>query len=180
MNKTFILSVLLYTLNCNCYSQNAIDSTAIAFKAKLFTVSEYGSATKEKILTDIEEQRIKFLKTSYKSFIFMKISFSQPYRLNDSTQTTLIRNCFYYLAFNKISSRFYRIGGFDNLDIDNFIEDLGGSGDVVFTFEGEEVEEFDIVCLHEYYRMNKKERLKKGFHCFKNCREITQTILKEY
>lgn len=162
------------------YGQNAIDSTAIAFKAKLFTVSEYGLASKERILQDIDEQEIEFLKTTYKTFIFMKISFSQPYRISESTKSTLIRNCFYYLAFNKISSRFYRIGGFDNLDIDNFFEDIGGSGEIIFTFEGEEIDKLDIVCLYEYYKMNNKERSKKGFHCIKNCREITQTILKEY
>ncbi len=176
MRKAFIISLILLTQNI--FSQS-IDSTAIGFKAKLFTVSEYGSSNRETILEDIEKQEIKFLETKYENFIFMKISFSQPYRKNEEEYIVLYRNCEYYLAFNKINYKFYKLGGFDFIDIDSFFKDL-------ITFEGNifrdvieynEIEEIRIHCLYEYYKMSPKRRFKKGYSCLTNCSSITETTI---
>jgi hypothetical protein len=182
MRKVIIFTILCFWLS-NSFSQNIdVDTTAIGFKAKLFTVSEYGISDKNQILKDIENQKIKFLKTKYKSFIFMKIDFAQPYRLPTGSTQTLKRDCSYYIAFNVSNSIFYRLGGFDAIDIDSFFEALEVTEIGIFKdiSEGEEVEGIDIYCLHDYYKMSKKKRLKKGFCCLDNCSKKTETKIRTY
>jgi hypothetical protein len=159
-----------------------IDSAAVVFKANLFTVSEYGIASRETILRDIESQEVIFLKTKYKTFSFLKIDFSQPYRSSDNARSTLVRNCFYYIAFNKIKNKFYRLGGFDALDIEDFIKDLESQEgvNVVDWENGNEVEGIAIECFYEYIHLNKKKRSKKKFTCFECCSENTRTYYIEY
>lgn len=178
--RKLLIFLSLFFVCTQFYGQNSIDSTSIAFKAKLFTVSEYGLASKERILQDIESQELKFLTTKLKNFLFIKIHFSQPYRINENTKTTLIRNCSYYLAFNLSSLKFYRIGGFDNLDIDDFFDDSFLHREILFSIDGNDIEGIDLLCLYDYHKMNKKDKFKKGFKCIGNCDEETKTILKEY
>lgn len=179
-----------YTLLCflfcftHLYSQEktAIDTTAIIFKANLFTVSEYGIASKEYILKDIEEQNVKFLKTSFESFCFLKIQFSQPYRTSNNSELTLDRTCAYYIAYNITKKKFYRLGGFDAVNVDDFIKDLelqegGNSFDLVNL---NEIEEININCLYEYFYLSKKKKLKHKFTCFKCCAENTKTYYIEH
>lgn len=166
------------------YCQNAaVDSTLIKFKATLFTLSEYGIANKEQILKDVENQEIIFLRTKYKHFVFLKIKFSQPYRLGrGSSENTFIRDCYYYVAFNNRDKKFYRIGGFDNLNIDDFINDLD-SVEKDYTIDWNdrnEIEGIDIDCLYNYAKLSKKEKLKKGFTCFENCSNVTRLYYVEY
>lgn len=167
----------------NIYCQNVqIDSTSIKFKAALFTLSEYGIASKGQILKDIENQETIFLKTKYKHFLFLRIKFSQPYRLSDLSENTFIRDCYYYIAFNKKNKKFYRIGGFDNLNIEDFIQDLDSvENDYLIDWnDRNEIEGIDIDCLYNYAKLSKKEKFKKGFTCFENCSNITRLYYIEY
>lgn len=162
------------------FSQHTIiDSTAIAFKAKLFTLSEYGISDEEKIINDIENQNAFFLKTMYKHFLFIKIEFSQPYRIFENGTRTLFRNCNYYIAYNINDAKFYRLGGFNSIDIDSFIKDLEQIEISIFLdiSEGKEIDEINIYCLYDYFKMNPKKRFKKGFSCLCNCEEETQTMI---
>lgn len=180
MKRLIIFTLLCFWLS-NTFGQN-IDTTAISFKAKLLTVSEYGISNKSQILKDIENQKIKFLKTQYENFIFMKVDFAQPYRLPENHTQTLKRDCSYYIAFNVLNSIFYKLGGFDTIDIDSFFKDLEAVENVIFKdiAEGNEIEGIDIYCLHEYYKMNKKKRLKKGFRCLDSCSKKTETKIITY
>ena len=179
-NLFTIISLLFICLQF--YGQTKIDSAAISFKAKLFTVSEYGLASKERILQDIEEQDLKFLPTKLKNFVFMKVSFSQPYRFNENGERSLFRNCSYYLAFNLTSLQFYRLGGFDNLDIDDFFDDCSFHGEILFSLEddGDNVSGLNLLCMIKFLEMSKKERFRKGFRCSCNCRESLFTTITEY
>lgn len=182
MKKVIIFTTLLFCLSIGFSQGIDTDTTAVAFKAKLLTISEYGIADKNQILKDIENQKITFLKTKYQSFIFMKVDFAQPYRLPTGSTQTLKRDCSYYIAFNLSNSIFYKLGGFDTIDIDSFFEALEVNESGIFKdiAEGNEVEGIDIYCLHEYYLMNKKKRLKKGFTCLDNCSEKTETTIRSY
>lgn len=179
MRINYVILLLLFK-TISFAQQTEIDSSAIKFKANLFTLSEFGIASKEQILSDIENQEVSFLKTFYKEFYFLKVKFSQPYRRSNKSITTLIRNCTYYLAFNNRDKKFYRLGGFDMIDIDEFIEDLEDVEVLLTNFNGNEIEEIDIDCLYKYHKLSKKQRLKKGFKCFKNCRQDTKTAYIEY
>ena len=178
--KTFrIITVLL--IYSNLYSQGVIDSSAVKFKAALLTVSEYGIASKEQILKDIESQKITFLKTKYKSFVFLEVDFSQPYRTSDNSRLTLNRNCRYYIAFNIVKKKFYKLGGFDDIDIDDFIKDLELIESInISDWEDKNlVERINVACLYNYFYLNKRQRLKQGYKCFENCSNKTKTFYIE-
>ena len=167
-------------MNYVCYSQESIskiDSATVAFKAKLFTVSKYGISPKDSVLSFIENQKLIFLKTSYKNFIFMKIEFSQPYKLSNGSETILLGKCNYYLAYNISASKYYRLGGFDNVDIDDFFNALNAKVSSIYVddkrmtnVEYEYIEEIDIFCLARYYKLSKKQRLKTKY-CLGNCND---------
>ncbi|MBO6879079.1 hypothetical protein [Winogradskyella sp.] len=183
MRKIVLLIVVLFCLS-NSYCQNRdVDSLSIGFKAKLFTVSEYGIADKDQILEDIENQKIKFLNTKYDNFIFIKVYFSQPFRIPGNRTQTLYRDCSYYLAYNTLDPTFYKLGGFNSVDIDSFFTALKANESSIFKDFGaksEEIEEIDIHCLYDYYKMKKKKRFKKGFNCLDNCSKKTKTKITTY
>lgn len=182
MKRLVTLIFLSYIVNIHGQDKMTIDTLAISFKAKLFTTSEYGISDKEQILKDIENQKIQFLKTQYENFVFMKVDFAQPYRIPQESTQTLNRDCSYYIAFNVTNSIFYRLGGFDKIDIDSFFEALEVNESGIFKdiVEGKEIEGIDIYCLHEYYKMSKKKRLRKGFKCLDNCSQKTETTIITY
>ena len=177
-----LLWLLLHCSQLFCQKVEAIDSTSIIFKANLFTISEYGIASKENILKDIENQKVNFLNTKYKSFSFLKIEFSQPYRTSDTSSLTLDRSCSYYLAFNITKKRFYKLGGFDNIDIDDFINDLELQEgiNIIDWANRNEIAEINIDCLYDYFMLNKKQRLKRKFTCFECCSQNTKTYYIEH
>ena len=181
--KKYLSFICIVFICINAYGQDIVlDSIAIKFKANLFTISEYGVASKERIIEDIENQEVQFLKTKYKNFMFLKIRFSQPYRTSENGFRTLDRDCYYYIGYNIPSKRFYRLGGFDSVDIDAFIKDLE-SLELANIFDWEdrnEIEDIDIDCLYNYHHLSKRKRLKQKFDCFKNCAEDTRTYYIEH
>ncbi|WP_250433666.1 hypothetical protein [Hanstruepera flava] len=175
------LWIFLILMSFSTKGQNILskkDSVKILFKAKLLTTSEYGIGLDIKqIINDVENQNALFLKTLYSSFLFIEVEFNQPYRIINGDIVTFSRECSYYLAFNIINSRFYRIGGFDTIDIDTFINDLNYQEDGIFkdVINKNEIEGIDVRCLYRYFTLSTKKRNKKGFECFDNCRNITTT-----
>jgi hypothetical protein len=174
MKLLCLITSILFAFTVSAQKNQSVDSLSVLFKAKLFTVSEYGVSNKEQILKDIENQKGRFLKTKYKNFMFIKIDFDQMYR-SGRYVISFNRPCSYYIAFNVVDSRYYRLGGFDNIDIDSFMKDLKRRETTVFDFDGNEIEDMDIYCLDNYYSLSRKKRLKKGFNCFANCVSRTET-----
>ncbi len=176
MKASILLLLLLTVTLVNSQSLSTKDSTNILAKSKLLTVSEYGIANKEQIMMDIEGQKAVFLKTLYKDFVFVKVDFSQPYRNLDYSTSTLNRVCSYYLAFSIKDSRFYKLGGFREVDIDDFFRDLKLRELTIFQgISGDEVADIDIYCLHEYFELNEKKRKKRGYKCLDVCKEKDET-----
>lgn len=155
-------------------SAQLIDSASIAFKAKLFTTSRYGIENKFLILEDIENQELKFLNSSIPNIVLMRIKFNQKYYMGESREMTLIGNCFYYIAFNLKNKKFYRLGGFDSNDLQEFF----GECDIIENLNWiSNEEEIDFLCLLTYSKLPKKKKAKKGFECFKSCNsEITEYL----
>lgn len=176
-----VITFLCIFYNNGLYSQTKIDSVSIVFKAKLFTVSEYGIASKEDVIRFIQSQDLIYLKSSYKNFIFMKIDFEQPYTLSNSRIQSLLRNCSYYIAYNNIDSRFYKLGGFETQDIDALFNDLElRELDTFVSLNGNYVEDMNMYCMYEYFKMNKRKRKRKGYSCFTKCSEVTEEHVREY
>lgn len=178
MNKLLLLLFFCLSITMNAQKLGKQDSVNILFKAKLLTTNEYGiSYSKESILQNIEQQKATFLKTGYKKFVFIKVDFSQKYNLLDRGTIVRFGNCSYYLAFNIEISKFYKLGGFNIPDIDEFIKDVNGIEEkgIFNGLGGGEIEEIDIDCLYDYSLLSSRKRRKKGYSCLGNCNEIVTT-----
>jgi len=186
IKKIILIPYFLFSVILSAQNEKAIDSATIAFKAKLLTINRQGISDVEGMLNQINQKKVKFLNTKYEDFIFLKIDFTDTFyegkiylNHNDSVGRTLFGSCFYYLAFNKKNAKFYRLGGFDIVDIDDFIRDLEEQEVIIFKDleGGNEIEGMDINCLYNYYQMKPKKRLRKGYSCFSKCsKEIVTKI----
>lgn len=182
MKRIVFVILIAFTLNSSAQELTKRDSINIAFKAKLLTTNEDGiSYSKESILQNIEQQKTTFLKTIYKNFVFIKVECSQKYNLLEGGTMTRFGDCNYYLAFNTEFSRFYKLGGFDTLDIDAFLAKLGASEKMgIFNrLDVGEIEEIDIDCLYNYSELSLRKRRKRGYSCLGSCNETTKTIIRQ-
>jgi hypothetical protein len=68
---------------------------------------------------------------------------------------------------------FYRLGGFDTIDIDQFIKDFEGV-ELSFSVDDPLYESINMGCLYDYYNMSDRKRRKYKFTCLENCVENTQ------
>ena len=151
------------------------DSVNIAFKAKLLTTSRFGLADTSTIKKSIQKQDLEFISNPTNSIILLKIKFDQKYYMNNKNRANFFYGkCYYYLSYNTKTNKFYRLGGFDSLDIKDFFNDLN-------YIEKQEKEKLflkgfdsdydgiDIICLSNYNDLSKKKKRKKGFKCFNIC-----------
>lgn len=184
MKCIFLISSLFFCISLNAQNLKVIDSTSIAFKAKLLSINKQGVSDIKSMLDQVDNKQIKFLKTKYKYFEFLKIDFTDLYyeakvyiNEEDLIGQALFGSCSYYLAFNKVNAKYYKLGGFNDLDIDEFFYDLEDLE--IFIFKdlegGNEVEGIDMYCLYNYYNLKPKRRLKKGYNCFSKCSEEMST-----
>lgn len=169
-----LVTIFLLSLS-NIVKAQSIDSASIAFKAKLFTTSIYGVADKLLILEDIQNQELTFIKSSIPDIVLMKIKFGQKYYKEGGHQMDLIGSCNYYMAFNAKNQKFYRLGGFSSLDIDEFFTE---SDVITYLDINAHKGEIDFLCLLEYSEMSSLKKAKKGFDCFKACdQEISEYLI---
>ncbi len=181
MIRLIFIALMLTSTTILGQSLSKQDSLDVLFKSKLLTTSEFGIGKKDKILNDIDNQDATFLKTAYKNFVFIKVNFSQKYFKLDRSVSMLKRPCSYYLAFSIKDSRFFKLGGFENPDIDDFFKYLEWREKQIFYgISGKEVKGIDIYCLKEYFELSSKKRSKKGFNCFKNCKETTELEIRSH
>lgn len=174
----YISIISLIFLSELCYSQEK-DTADISFKAKLLTVDRHGILDENKLVEEIEKQKLEFIEYNDSSnWVFMKIKFDQKYGNYKNDHSTLwLGDCNFYIAFNKETSKFYRLGGFDILDVDDFIDDM--HEDLYFDIHFDENlnEEIPIHCIESYVKLSEKMRLKKGHQCFSPCSKKLTTNL---
>lgn len=141
-----------------------IDTLNITFKAKMLTLERQGVINKNYLLKSIEERNVDFLRTIYSNFLFLKVTGKPPIGWYKN------QYCSYYLAYNIKTQMFYRIGGFDFLDINNFFKDLFEREVPSMNFN-DDVVGLDLECLFRFYILPTKKRLKKKNICYCTCSE---------
>ena len=104
----------------------------------------------------------------------MKIKFGQKYFRGNRDFTELMGVCYYYLAYDDDNQTFYRLGGFEKLDLKDFFKNF----EVLKATLTIEESEVDLFCLYEYSDLSEKKKLRKPFDCFKSCEdEIIQQLV---
>ncbi|WP_430399942.1 hypothetical protein [Flavobacterium sp.] len=166
MNKIIII-FLLINLN-SIYSQgndyeDKIDTSAIIFKAKLFTLSKHVVKSKNDLIQDIDKLSFKYYDNDEYIFILIK---NKYYWLDDrNMNSSMWCDCDYYICYSKKKKVYYLLGGFVKDDIDNFYNDFKNS--LFYDWESKIENEFLIEFI-KYVELNK---LKKAKKCFKKCIE---------
>lgn len=178
------LTIIYFSIFHICLGQVS-DTANIAFKAKLLTLDRKGLLDKDAQIKDIVNQKLDFIE--YKksnNWIFMRIKFNQKYGnyFQDKDGAVLwLGECYFYLAFKREEAVFYRLGGFDKLDVENFVKDLK-----------EDIIEYDdiltneslnniipINCIEKYVKTKGKKK-KTEYKCFNQCSEILRTTMSVY
>lgn len=166
--KGYICTVLFILLALQLLSQLEIDSSAIMFKAKLLTTSRFGIAEPTIIIDEIKKQNAIFLSSPSENILFIKINFKQKFH----EQAELFGECSYFIAFNQSTMTFYRLGGFDEVDLDSFFKDLEPIDYKLYNIGLTEDSEIDFACLAEYSELSSKKQKKRKYECFPKCSDI--------
>lgn len=163
IKKTLLFFLILCgTMFSQKNSLTKLDTLGIEFKAKLLTIERNGLPNKNYIIEEIEERKILYLKTEYTDFMFLKIIALSPVGWYKNSF------CNYYLSYNKKTRVFYKLGGFDFLDLDSFFEDLSHNQLSMWEFETD-VEEINLECLYKYYILPEKKKNRKKINCHCKC-----------
>ena len=170
--KTVALTVLGLILSYLSFAQNSIDTANVLFKAKLLTTSVYGYDDKQRILDEIQNQEAAFLDSPSPELSLIRIRFNQKY-INGSKGYFIDVNgeCDYYVAYINERSRFYRLRGFDVLDLDDFFSAIFDLRINLISHEVAKDSPVDFDCLRDYHYTKPKKRFKIVFDCIRSCNE---------
>jgi hypothetical protein len=170
-----VLLVSLFLIPTALEAQLA-SSDDIVFKAKLLTVFRLGIASPETILRDLNNQELTFLNSDTSKVILMKIKFGQHNFHGDNNSSTVLGQCFFYVAYNSRMLKFYRLGGFDSSDAADFFADLTSHEFIMLTSDETITRSIDLICLSEYAK-NSKTRKRAKRQCVTNCSSSLSTYL---
>ncbi|MEQ3690285.1 MAG: hypothetical protein ABNG98_02075 [Flavobacterium sp.] len=165
--KAIIIIFLVFNLN-SIYSQenttvSEIDTSAIVFKAKLFTLSKHDVKSKNDLILDIYKLPYKFYENEDYMFILIK---NKYYWLDDKNRnSSMWCDCDYYICYSKKKEAYYLLGGFKEDDIDDFYNDFKNS--LFYDWESKIDNEF----LKDFIKYAGLNKLKKAKKCFKKCIE---------
>jgi hypothetical protein len=165
MKITQLISMLLVSTALNA---QAVSNEDISFKAKLLTVFRLGVASPETIIRDLKDQELKFLTTDSGRIVIMKIAFGQHNFHGETESTAVLGQCFYYVAYNRELYKFYRLGGFDLSDAQEFFADLKADEFIMLTSDENITSEIDLICLSKNARRG-NIRKRRRTPCDANC-----------
>lgn len=154
-----------------------ITNDDISFKAKLLTVFRLGIASPETVVRDLKAQELKFLTADTGRIAIMKIAFSQHNFRGETMSNALLGQCFYYVAYNRELYKFYRLGGFDSSDAQEFFSDLKADEFIMLTSDEKITSEIDLICLSKHAKRSKL-RVKSRRQCDINCSSSISTYLQ--
>jgi hypothetical protein len=156
-------------------SSQPIDTLSICFKAKILTTTRNGYFDSLSLIKELSNQKLSIIDIPIDNVIFIKIKHEQRYNMLDNSNLVLIGTCYYYLAFNLNNSKYYRLGGFDYLDLDDFFKEINILN---INLLGGNNYEIDLLCLFEFSNYSNRKKKKKKFRCFENCsEEITNFLI---
>lgn len=177
--KTKILYIIL-VIGSLAYSQkhSIIDSTDIALKANLLSISRYNLKADSLQLVELLTQKVDFMNSVEEDFVFIKIKSNQTYSKITLNQEPfqIPFNCYFYLAYNKKDKIFYRLGGFDTNDIENLFNDMD---EYFYSYRVDDSfkEKLNWKCLENYRKNVLRRQVKKLKKCFTNCHELVNSTI---
>lgn len=173
----FISLFFTFSLTLKGQIQSSLDTQLVEFKAKMLTFSRFGlGGTIDQILKNVTNQDAVFLNTGDTSVEILRISFQQKnYQKGGESHRVWRGECSFLIGYNKLSNRFYRLGGFGSGDIVQFIENMGSSDIGQLLLLGIEQQgrlDYDIGCLIEFAEASERQRRNRKFDCLYKCEEL--------
>ena len=165
--KVLMIVFLLINLN-SIYSQvnnyeDKIDTSAIIFKVKLFTISNHDVKSKNDLIQEIDKLSYKFYENEDYMFILIK---NKYYCLDGRNRnSSMWCDCDYYICYSKKKEAYYLLGGFKEDNIDDFYNDYKNA--IFYDWESKIDNEF----LKDFITYIELKKFKKAKKCFKKCLE---------
>lgn len=169
MNKFFVYIILLLAFYSNAQESKSfrvvVDTSSIVFKAKLMTIERKGFFSEKKIDGFLKDLKHKIYIT--KDFCFIVINSADYVIKNDEEKIALFGDCKYYLAYSFSNNLYYRLGGFEFENIDEFSSAFLKSY-VLFSYKDNVFDE-NLVDFLSLMASHKNRKAKK---VFPNCKEV--------
>jgi hypothetical protein len=169
----------MFFISTACSAQ--LSNEAILFKAKMLTTYRYGAAEQSTILNELNSQQSEFLTNDSSEIVIIKIAFAQRNFKGENRDLTWIGSCDFYIGYNRRLFKYYRLGGFDCLDVKDFFYDLKSREHISLLSDENLNRKIDLLCLNEYAEARSGRKKKKiEARCIKKCSEelSDHTILK--
>lgn len=138
---------------------NYKDTTAIIFKSKLMVIERKGFFSENKLDGLINDIKHKTYVTT--DFCFIVVTPADYYIKNNSQKIALFGNCKYYLAYSFAKNIFFKLGGFESENINDFSKEFSKSS-TIFSYK-EEIPDKNLKQFLDLIMLNKKKKAKKVF-----------------
>lgn len=171
--KNLLFFLVIYFVS-NLASGQVTANEDVGFKAKLLTLSRFGLLDSKMLLDELENQKVDFIHDT-SEILILKVYSSKKFFLGTNQHyVDWIGDCNFFLAYNRRNYTFYRLGGFQTLDLRSFFEDMNSS-DLISILESQTVNlHLDIPCL---LKCSKKSKSNTGYEC--KCNVICSDELKQ-
>lgn len=147
-----------------------LDSSAVLFKARLFTIEREGVVSDKVFFETINTLECK--KYISKNFYYIIIK-APDYLMNyDYEKTAIFGECSYYIAYSIKDNKYYKLGGFDTNNTNEFAKKFISSTDAVNYREI--VKDASFI---DYLRLILSKKNKKAAKFFPMCSEVMEKNL---
>ncbi|CAM4235432.1 hypothetical protein [Flavobacterium terrigena] len=175
MNKFFVYIILLLTFYSNAQESKSssvvVDTSSIVFKAKLMTIERKGIFSEKKLDGFLKDLKHKIYIT--KDFCFIVVNSADYVIKNNNEKIALFGDCKYYLAYSFYNNLYYRLGGFEHENIDEFSSSFLKSS-ILFSYNDNVLDE-KLVDFLSLVASHKNRKAKKFFP---NCKEVMKDEIR--
>jgi hypothetical protein len=169
MNKIYSLLIVLLAFSSNAQEKKSLDiykdTTAIVFKAKLLVIERKGFFSENKLEGLLNDMKYKIYVT--KDYCFVIVNPTDYVIKNNNEKIALFGNCKYYLAYSFSNNLYFKLGGFESENINEFSSVFLKSS-TFFTYKDDVLDE-NLIKFLDLVVSNKKRKVKKVFPI---CNEI--------
>lgn len=163
MKKIYCMLILLFVVFSNAQESNNLkilqDTSAIALKAKLLTIERKGFFSKNKLDGLLND--IKYKTYITKDYCFIIVNPADYVIKNNNEKIALFGNCKYYLAYSFSKNLYFKLGGFESENINEFSYEFLKSS-TFFSYKDDVMDE-NLIKFLDLVASHKKRKAKKVF-----------------
>lgn len=171
------------------FTKENLDTNLIVFKAKVLTLSRYGTEDSSSVLNSVLSQEAETVPTIFSDYIVINIinNQNQPVKVKNNKGREVNRfcgentTCNFVIIYSCITYRFYLIKGFDICEVKELDSEIKNQSilkslhtpSLIYDLLNDEICKktgIDIICM-----LNEKKR-KNRLPCYNICNQCTKDI----